>query len=88
MYIINNYIRTVLNCRSSALDSKPLTGELKRATGGLEVFFFSSRKSRFEIQGSCRNEIDQPEAECISSHTSSRITTIPLQTLQSYVGTL
>lgn len=31
------YIRTVLNCRSSALDSKPFTGELKESVSWKEV---------------------------------------------------
>lgn len=31
---MNSYIRAVLNCRNSALDSKPFTGELEGAPGG------------------------------------------------------
>lgn len=31
---MNSYIRAVLNCRNSALDSKPFTGELEGAAGG------------------------------------------------------
>lgn len=55
---MNKSIRTVLNCRSSALDSKPFTGELKRASGrrlcpGEHLFFFGFFKDRNEKFSVC-----------------------------------
>lgn len=80
---MNEYIRTVLNCRSSALDSKPFTGELKRASGRrlcpgkhlflLFVLFSKDRNEKFSV---CTDP-GVPEAECISSHVSCKLIVLP-----------